>query len=129
MEQALLTAMVEAVRTGLRAESGFKKDAWKTAVTSVTNVLQTPREITIDQCKSKMTWFKSKYKEWCILYTQSGWNFDNETQLFIAEDSAWQAHFKVFILSIITRNILTYICRYILTHGLYDTIHYAIAMN
>ena len=55
MELALLTAMVEAVRTGLRAESGFKKDAWKTAVTSITNVQQIPREITIDQCKSKMT--------------------------------------------------------------------------
>ncbi|MCJ1349569.1 hypothetical protein MMC31_007810, partial [Peltigera leucophlebia] len=94
MELALLTAMVEAVRTGLRAESGFKKDAWKTAVTSVTNVLQIPREITIDQCKSKMTWFKSKYKEWCILYTQSGWNFDDETQLFVAEDAARQAHIK-----------------------------------
>ena len=33
MELALLTAMVEAVCTGLRAESGFKKDAWKAAVT------------------------------------------------------------------------------------------------
>ena len=91
MELALLTAMVEAVRTGLRAQSGIKKDAWKTAVTAVTNVLQIPREITMDQFKSKMTWFRSKYKEWCILYTQSCWNFDNEMQLFIAEDSAWQA--------------------------------------
>ena len=36
MELALLTAMLEVVRTDLRAESGFKKDAWKTAVTAVT---------------------------------------------------------------------------------------------
>lgn len=108
MELALLTAMVEAVRTGLRAQSGIKKDAWKTTVTAVTNVLQIPREITMDQFKSKMTWFKSKYKEWCILYTQSCWNFDNETQLFIAEDSAWQAaHFKVLFLFIITKSFLT----------------------
>ena len=55
MELALLTAMVEAVRTGLCAKSKFKKDAWKTAVTLVTNVLQIPREITIDKYKSKMT--------------------------------------------------------------------------
>ena len=34
-----------------------------------------------------MTWFKTKYKEWCILYTQSDWNFDEETQLFIADDA------------------------------------------
>lgn len=50
MELALLTAMVEAVRPGLRAESGFKKEAWKTAVTWVTNKLRIPREITVDQC-------------------------------------------------------------------------------
>ena len=48
MELALLTAMMEAVRTGLRAESDFKKDAWKAAVTSVINVLQTLQEIIID---------------------------------------------------------------------------------
>ena len=60
-----------------------------------TNVLRNPRKITIDQCKSKMAWFKTKYKEWCIPYTQLGWNFDEETQLFIANDAAWQSHFKV----------------------------------
>lgn len=43
MELALLTVMVEAVWTGLRAESGLGGDAWKTAFTGVTNVLQ-PRE-------------------------------------------------------------------------------------
>ena len=95
MELALLTSMVQAVCLGLRAESGFKKDAWKTGVLEVTNVLRIPREITIDQCKSKMTWFKTKHKEWFILYTQSGWNFDEETQLFIADDALWQEHFKV----------------------------------
>lgn len=42
-----------------------------------------------------MAWFKTKYKEWCIPYTQSGWNFDEETQLFIANDAAWQSYFKV----------------------------------
>lgn len=68
MKLALLTTMVEVVWTGLCAESGFQKDAWKTAVTMVTNVLQILREITIDQCKSKMTWFKNKYKKWCIFY-------------------------------------------------------------
>lgn len=26
---------------------------------------------------------------------QSGWNFDEATQLFIANDAAWQSHFKV----------------------------------
>lgn len=37
MEMALLTAMVEAVCKGL--QEGFRKDAWKTAVSMVTNAL------------------------------------------------------------------------------------------
>lgn len=69
MELTLLTVMVEAVCTGLRTELGFKKETWKTAITLVINKLQIPREITVDQSKSKITCFKSKYKEWYILYT------------------------------------------------------------
>ena len=63
MELALLTVIVEAVWIGLRAEPGFKKDVWITAITSITNIQQILREIIIDQYKSKMTCFKSKYKQ------------------------------------------------------------------
>lgn len=35
MEYALLTSMLEFVRNGLRAETGFKKEAWKIAVEDV----------------------------------------------------------------------------------------------
>lgn len=71
MELALLTAIVEAVRIRLHAKSGFKKKLWKTAIILVINKLPILREIIVNQCKSKMTLFKSKYKEWCILYTRS----------------------------------------------------------
>ena len=95
MEFALLTSMLESVRNGLRAESGFKKEAWKTAVEDVKKVLKNKREVIVDQLKTKFQWYKTKWKEWSLIKKNSGWGWDDDTELFLASDSEWDLHIKV----------------------------------
>ncbi len=57
---ALLTPMLESVRNELRAELGFKKEAWKTAVEDVKRVLKNEREIIVDRLKTKFQWNKTR---------------------------------------------------------------------
>ncbi len=84
MEFALLTSVLESVRNGLRVELGFKKEAWKTAVEDVKRVLKNEREVIVDQLKKKFQWNKTKWKEWSIIQKNSGWGWDDDTELFLA---------------------------------------------
>ncbi len=87
MEYALLTSMLESVRNGLRAETGFNKEAWKIAVEDVKKVLKVEREVIVDQLKIKFQWYKTKWKEWSIIKKNSGRRWDDGTELFLASDS------------------------------------------
>ena len=96
MDLALIDSILKSVRNGLRAESGFKKEAWLIALGKVKEALNSSQEITIKQMMSKLQWFKTKWKEWRIMrYDVSGWGWDDVTELFLAEPEQWEAHLAV----------------------------------
>lgn len=53
IKYALLTLMLKSLHNGLQAESGFKKEAQKTAVKDVKIVIKVKREITFNQLKTQ----------------------------------------------------------------------------
>lgn len=81
------TLEMESVRNGLRAETDFKKEAWKIEVEDVKKVLKVEREVIVDQLKIKFQWYKTKWKEWSIIKKNSGRGWDDGTELFLASDS------------------------------------------
>lgn len=89
MQFALLTSMLESVRNGLRVQSGFKKETWKITVEDVKTLLKIEREVIVDRLKIKFLWYKTKWKEWSIIKKNSGWRWDDDTELFLASDSKW----------------------------------------
>ena len=104
MELVLLDSMVDSVRNGLRAESGFKKAAWVEALQIVTEFpLQS--ELTIKQLTTKLQWYKTKWKEWLIIDDLSGWGWDPVKELPTADNATWDAHLIVCLtMSFMMRN-------------------------
>lgn len=85
MERALLQTLVDQVRSGKRAESGFKKEAWVASLEQVQLVAQHPDLMTLKKSKDKVDNLKAKGNIWVKLrYEVSGWGWDETTQLFIA---------------------------------------------
>lgn len=60
MERALLQSMVEQVRGGKRAESGFNKEAWVISVDQVKGVAKLPDLVTMKKAKDKLDTLKTK---------------------------------------------------------------------
>ena len=100
MERALLQSMVDAVRSGKRAESGFKKEAWTQAMNDVKTAAHSSDVITPEKIKNKLQSLKQLWKEWIKLDEKVlGWGWDNSIQLFLAEPKQWEAHLAVSIYS------------------------------
>jgi hypothetical protein len=95
MHRALLETLVEQCRAGKRADSGFKKEAWSAALTAVQVAYSGPIRIQESQLKTRIDWCKGCWKEWCSLEENSGFGWDEPTQLFTAEDSVWKAYLAV----------------------------------
>jgi hypothetical protein len=93
MQEALLVTLLDQCRAGKRADSGFKKEAWVAVLVAVQAITISP--INEKQAKSRIDWFKSMWKEWCALEDNSGFGWDEPTQLFTAEDSVWKEYLKV----------------------------------
>jgi hypothetical protein len=93
MQEALLVTLLDQCRAGKRADSGFKKEAWVAVLVAVQAI--TTASINEKQVKSRIDWFKSMWKEWCALEDNSGFGWDEPTQLFTAEDSVWKEYLKV----------------------------------
>jgi hypothetical protein len=93
MQEALLVTLLDQCRAGKRADSGFKKEAWVAVLVAVQAITTSP--INEKQAKSRIDWFKSMWKEWCALEDNSGFGWDEPTQLFTAEDSVWKEYLKV----------------------------------
>ena len=93
MQEALLVTLLDQCRAGKRADSGFKKEAWVVVLIAVQTI--SPSLISDRQVKSRVDWFKSLWKEWCALEDNSGFGWDEPTQLFTAEDSVWKEYLKV----------------------------------
>ena len=95
-----MQSLVDQCRNGKRAESGYKKEAWivvledvKAAASSKTSV--DLELVTLSKIKSKQDFIKGKWKEWVRINELSGWGWNEDTQLFIAEPDQWERHIKV----------------------------------
>jgi hypothetical protein len=97
MHRALLEGLLEQCRAGKRADSGFKKEAWVTILPAVQAAYIGPIQIHVLQLKSRIDWCKAVWKEWCSLEDNSGFGWDEPTQLFTAEESVWKAYLVVSI--------------------------------
>lgn len=98
MEEKLFASLVEMIRAGKRAESGYKKEAWTHCVTKIKEVMDDESLrplLDIKKCKSKVDINKQRYREFCFLLQKSGWGFDKETQRFDASPEMWDKHIKV----------------------------------
>jgi hypothetical protein len=95
MHTTLLESLVEQCRAGKRADSGFKKEAWIAVLIAVQVVYSGPIRIQESQAKTRIDWCKGLWKEWCSLEENSGFGWDEPTQLFTAEDSVWKAYLAV----------------------------------
>lgn len=58
MERALLQSMVDAVRNGKRAESGFKKEAWIQALKDIQESRTISEAIAMEKIKNKLNSLK-----------------------------------------------------------------------
>lgn len=67
MEHILLQSMVDQVRSGKRAESGFKKEAWVVSLDQVKGVAKFPDLITMKKAKDKLDTIKTKWNIWLKL--------------------------------------------------------------
>jgi hypothetical protein len=93
MQETLLATLLDQCRAGKRADSGFKREAWSAVLVEVQAL--TTSQVTEKQLKSRVDWFKGMWKEWCGLEENSGFGWDEPTQLFTAEDSVWREYLKV----------------------------------
>jgi hypothetical protein len=81
MHSTLLYTLVEQCRAGKRADSGFKKEAWVVVLRAVQAVYSGPIKIQESQAKTRIDWCKALWKEWCSLEENSGFGWDEPTQL------------------------------------------------
>ena len=90
MEEILCETLVEEVGKGLRADSGYKRDAW----TAVEMAMKTQLNIiaSTDQLKNKYDTFKIKYKTWYHLANQSAFGRDPHTNAVTAPDEVWDRY-------------------------------------
>ena len=90
LEELLLDELLNQTNLGLRADSGWHKDAWDVVSATVSHSYGRP--VTKDQCKNKQQWYKRLYVQWEILRDLSGWGWDEERQLFIQTDEIWDEY-------------------------------------
>ena len=109
MERVLLQSMVDQVRSGKRAESGFKKEAWVVSVDQVKAIAKLPDLVTLKKAKDKVDSIKTKWNIWWKLrYEVSGWGWDETTQLFLASPEQWERYIEVHYFYLNLRQSLTY---------------------
>jgi Myb/SANT-like DNA-binding protein len=107
LEELMFNELVrQVIDLGKRADSGFKKEAWKEVVTHIQS--ETGYQISIDRCKNKVDTLKGYWRGFNHLRAQSGFGYIEETGLFEAEDHVWDAIIKVI------NTITTYYIRTIL---------------
>ena len=93
IQEALLNTLLDQYRVSKYTDSGFKKEAQSTVLVVVQTI--STSQISNKQIKSRVDWFKSMWKEWCTLEDNSGFGWDEPTQLFTAEDSVQREYLKV----------------------------------
>ncbi|KAF2716877.1 hypothetical protein K431DRAFT_289042 [Polychaeton citri CBS 116435] len=96
MEEELIRAMVDAVNAGMRAQSGYKSQAWRSAVERVKAVTPAKRIDLLDvsKIKSKMDSLRQDWRAWNELLSQSGFNQDPETNMVTGDLQALQEYWR-----------------------------------
>jgi|SRR6267154_3026810 hypothetical protein len=94
MTTALLTELRDQVRNGKRADNGFKKEAWTTAVIKA-NEVNDSALVTVKQAQNKVDTIKALYKDWQGLSQASGFGWDEQTQLYTAHPAVWATYISV----------------------------------
>lgn len=103
MEEALFTGLRDQVRAGKEAGAGYKAEAWTQVIEAVRRATRPSHSVSKAQCQTKLDSYKTLWRIWHFLRTLSGWGFDEETQLFIADDNQWREQIKV-ILTIVKKH-------------------------
>lgn len=100
MEDGLFTTLLDKVRSGKRADSGFKQEAWVDAlgVVRFRAPLHLQALLSVEKLKNKESNIKALYKDWKWLLNQSGFGVHPETRVVTAPDSAWDEVLKVCFL-------------------------------
>lgn len=89
MLETLVLGLIEQVRLGRRAESGFKTEAYQPVIDSIKAQMEEGATLTKAQVKSKVSWLKTMWQAWDRLRNESGVGIDHETGLLIADDEVW----------------------------------------
>jgi hypothetical protein len=95
MTEALLVLLVEHVRQGLRADTGFKSPTWTAACSAVQPHISQKRadggiiQVNQSQCTTRQSYLKESFQEYTALENASGTGFDEETGLITASNEFW----------------------------------------
>jgi hypothetical protein len=107
MHETLLATMLEQCRDGKRADSGFKKEAWRECKIAVQSVYQGVLTLEDKHMKSKLDWFKLMWKEWSGIDENSGFGWDEPSQLYTAPDDVWKRYLHVSMFLLVYEQNLT----------------------
>jgi hypothetical protein len=95
MTEALLVLLVDHVRHGLRADTGFKSSTWTAACSAVQPYISQKRvgggimQVSQAQCSARQSYLKDAFQEYTALENASGTGFDEATGLITASDEFW----------------------------------------
>jgi hypothetical protein len=95
MTEALLVLLVDHVRQGLRADTGFKSLTWTAACSAVQPYISQKRadggimQVSQSQCSARQSYLKDSFQEYTALENASGAGFDEATGLITASDEFW----------------------------------------
>ena len=91
MQSTLFEALLEQLREGQKADSGWKNKAQEKAFFAVLAVTPSPEKgaCIIDKLKTKERHFKGLYKDWKQLLSHSGWGINPETGCVTVSEESW----------------------------------------
>jgi hypothetical protein len=96
LEALLFNELVrQVVDLGKRADSGFKKEAWKEVVARIYS--KAGHQISVDKAKNKVDTLRQHWRGFNYLKDQSGFGYNEEIGLFEAEDRVWEAIIELVI--------------------------------
>ena len=106
MERALLDGLLAQHRKGKRADGGWKSEAWQAILPVVQaqvtqqNSLGVRVRLTKAQLSNKTTDLKQTYAAWKGCFNLSGFGWDEETELFTADDEVWESYIQISLYSV-----------------------------
>ena len=97
MLEALLEALHNQFQTGKATDGGgFKAEAWNIVVEATQKAA--PKDTVVEElaCHNKWTWYKDIWKNFKILEGMSGFGWNEEAELFTADNEVWDSIAKVY---------------------------------